>query len=417
VTERYFCNRCRGHHSLTEDLGRAHLAFALDQQEFGQFLDFAATAGSYAYITSNTQKYVRDVQVFEVLGDKFSRSGIFSGREAAANWVHDRLSVNPDNINQFLCKLQGDGAGEVDVLRHINGSLRGLVHRAEFVRDASGHIPSNTPGFDIRVINRFTGEVVERIQVKSNWSTDSRVLRKTIKEFLSNSEYSESLTLSGPNELIKQARQMGVPNKLVVFNDANGNRLSGERLKTMAEEGAQAVEGRITIAGVSEQAVQGAVVGAALGATITSLTSYLAYRRGEITGLEAFKRVGVEASRGAVIGGAMGGLSVLFPPGAIGIGIGIVVGTQVRRIVDIAYGKGAYLEIVQSMGAVEASLGATANGIIVVQDSTRMARAAQKTTVVALRDFAHVSRDTDSMLDRLRAFQGGSEQLCIEETL
>lgn len=405
----YRCDRCGVLHSLNEEVGKAHLAHALSAREFGGFLDFAATAGAHAYITENTQQYVRDVQVFEVLGDKFSRSGIFAGREAASNWLSERVAVNADNVDQVLRRLQGDGAGEVDALRQINGSLRGLIHRAEFITDAGGHIPANTAGIDLQVVNRFTGEVVEKIQVKSNWSSDPATLRQTVAKFLSGSAYDESVTLAGPQELIDQAREMGVPNRLVVVSDVDGNRLSGERLRAMVEDGGGAVDGRITLAGVAERAGQGAIVGAAVAATVASVSAYLAYRRGEISGAQAFRRVGVEASRGAVIGGALGGLSVLFPPGAVGIGIGIVVGAQVRRIVDIAYGKGAYLDLVRSMGAVEASLTSTTTGIAVIQDSTRMARHAQRATVENLLGFAETSDETDDMLSRLRAFQRGGK--------
>ncbi|MBX3245805.1 MAG: hypothetical protein KF901_01340 [Myxococcales bacterium] len=409
MIQAYRCGRCGESHSLSDEVGRRHLAYALSAKEFGGFLDFASTAGAHAYITENTQQYVRDVQVFEVLGDKFSRSGIFAGREAASNWLTERVAVNADNVDQILRRLQGDGAGEVDALRQINGSLRGLVHRAEFITDASGHVPANTAGVDLQVVNRFTGEVVERIQVKSNWSSDPTTLRQTLSKFLSGPGYDESVTLAGPKELIEQAREMGIPNRLVVVSDVDGNRISGERLRTLVEEGGKAVDGRITLAGVAERAGQGAIVGAAVAATIAGISTYIAYRRGEISGTEAFRRVGVEASKGAVIGGALGGVSVLFPPGAIGIGIGIVVGAQLRRVVDIAYGKGAYLDIVRSMGAVEASLASTATGIAVIQDSTRIARHAQRATVESMLDFAETSIETDDMLERLRVFQRGGE--------
>jgi hypothetical protein len=409
MIEDYQCSRCGVRHSLATDLGKRHLSLALSAQELGSFLDFAATAGAHAYITTNTQQYVRDVQVFEVLGDKFSRSGIFSGREAAANWLNDRVAVNADNVDQLLRRLQGDGAGEVDALRQINGSLRGLIHRAEFITDASGHIPSNTAGVDLHVINRFTGEVVEKIQVKSNWSSDPATLRQTITKFLSGPNYDPSVTLAGPKELIDQAREMGVPNRLVVVSDVEGNRLSGERLRTMIEEGGKAVDGRITFAGVAERVGKGAIVGAAISATIAALGAYLAYRRGEISGEDAFRQVGLEASRGAIIGGALSGVSVLFPPGVVGIGIGIVVGAQIRRVIDIAYGKGAYLDLVQSMGAVEASLSATASGVAVVQEATRTTKRTQRATVEAMLSFAETSNETDNMLQRLRAFQRGGE--------
>ena len=410
MSQTYECSRCRSVHRLDSELGQDHLPEALPEKDLSRFLDFTLTAGSYAYITANTQQYVRDVQVFDVLGDKFSRSGIFDGREAASNWLSERMSVNPDNFDQVLRRLQGDGAGEVDVLRKINGSLRGVFHRAEFIKDAAGHVPSNTAGVDLQVVNRFTGEVVERIQVKSNWSSDPAVLRQTLSKFMSGADYDESVTLAGPRELIEQARELGVPNRLVAVSDVDGNRLSGERLRQMIDEGGSAVEGSLTFEGIAERVGQGAVVGAAITATLASIGSFIEYRQGKITGAEAFRRVGVEASRGAVIGGAMGGLSLVFPPGALGIGIGILVGTQVRRVVDVAYGKGAYLDLLNSMGAVQRSIQVTAEGAAVIERSTALASRAQFETLAELREFGETAQETDELLKRLQSFGQGSER-------
>ncbi len=51
------------------------------------------------------------------------------------------------------------------------------------------------------------------------------------------------------------------------------------------------------------------------------------------------------------MGGSLAGLSLLFPPGIIGIGIGIAVGTGLRKIIDIAYGEGEYENILNDMYA------------------------------------------------------------------
>jgi hypothetical protein len=126
-----------------------------------------------------------------------------------------------------------------------------------------------------------------------------------------------------------------------------------------------------------------------------------------MTGAEAFRRVGIDASKGAIIGGAMGGLSVIFPPGAIGLGIAVVVGSQLRRLIDVAYGEGAWKEIVSSMGAVEASVKATAEGVAVVDQATRFASVAQESALRDLVGFAHEARVTDQQLERLRRFRTG----------
>jgi hypothetical protein len=94
----------------------------------------------------------------------------------------------------------------------------------------------------------------------------------------------------------------------------------------------------------------------------------------------------------------------------LGIGIGIVVGAQVRRVVDIAYGKGAYQDILASMGAVEASLKATADGVAVVERSTQFAHAADQTTAADLAAFSQTATEMESALNRLRKFRSGDPQ-------
>lgn len=406
----YRCAECQIEHALESDIGRRHLGKVLTREQFGRGVDFISSAASYGYITENSQQYLRDTQVFDVLGEKFSRSGMFQSTESAQDWLNERMAVNASNMDQVLRRLQGDGAGEVDALRQVNGSLRGLIHEAKFPTGPTGSIPSNQAGFDLEIVNRFTGDVVERVQVKSNWSTNPEVLKETVRDFLSNGAYTTDMTLAGPQELIDVARDMEVPNKLVVVGDVEGNRLSGERLMGLVESGDAATQGALSFQGVAERVGEGAVIGAAVAVTLSAIGNFIAYRQGRISGAEAFKEIAVDASRGAVVGGAMGGLSLLFPPGAVGVGIGIVVGMQLRRIVDIAYGKGAYLDLVRTMGAVEASVRTTADGVAVIERSISWAGEAQRMAEDELVAFAETARETDAMLEKLRKFEKGGEQ-------
>lgn len=377
-------------------------------QDVERALDFAASAGAYAHVTGETQQYVRDVDVFRLLDQKFSRSGMFADREAANTWLRERMAVNADNVDQLLRRLQGDGAGEVDALNQINGSLRGLLTETRFATTAAGEITSNVAGIDLERVNRFTGEVVERIQVKSNWSTNPDTLKKTLDKFVAGADYDESVTLAGPRELIELAKERGLPNRLVIVGDANGNRVSGERLAQMVEDKKAAVDGALTFEGVAERVGQGAIVGAGVAVTVSSVRSYLAYRRGEITAVEAFRKVGRDGSKGALVGGSLAGLSVVFPPGLIGVGIGVVVGMQLRRVVDIAYGEGAYKDLLDSMGSVTASVDVTARGLVTVSETASHARRSQADAVENLVGFATTARDTNAMLAELRSRRASS---------
>lgn len=394
--------------SLLSENGSNHLSSLLSKEESVRALDFAATAGVYGYITNNAQQYVRDVQVFELLGDKFTNAGHFADSNTVQNWVTERLAINPDSNKEMLFRFfQGHGAGEVDAVRHMNGRLLSVLYRAEFPKDALGHIDPTTAGYDFNIVNRITGKVVEQVQVKANWSSDPAAWKATISKLLSRENYSPDHTLALPKEVAKVAKDMGVENRIIAISDVEGNRISAERLTQMAKNGDIATEGAITFQGVTTRIAQGAIVGAAVACGISAIGNYIAYRKGIITGGEAFRRIGVDSSKGAIVGGSLGGLSILFPPGVIGIGIGIAVGMQLRRLIDIAYGKGAYQDIVNSMGAVETSLRYTAQGVAVVEEATSYAYRSQ---IEALKELSHthqLSCEVDNDLDRLKKFEMG----------
>ena len=403
----YKCNKCGQLHDINSAEGIKHLSYNLSREDVQKLVEFTGTAGSYAYITNNSQQYMRDVQVFEVLKDKFSHRGMFDSPEAAQSWVHERLAVNPDNLDQFLRRLQGDGAGEVDAIRQLNGGLKSILFKTDFVRDTSGNIPSNTPGIDLQTVNRFTGKVVDEIQVKSNWSQDPEVLKQTLSKFVNSDNYSPNVTLAAPQEVIDIAKEMNIPNNLVVVGDTAGNRISGERLLEKIKSRDTSVEGVITLDGVAARVGEGAVIGAAVGLCVSAFGNFMAYRQGRIDGKEAFKNIGVDGSKGAIVGSAMGGLSILFPPGIIGIGIGIAVGMQIRRIIDIAYGKGAYEDMIHMMGGVVSSIKTTEEGIATIAKSISYTEMAQKVTLDELKGFAKMAKSTDSMLDKMDSFKNG----------
>ncbi len=402
-----FCARCKRSFSPQDSTAAEHLRHGVDPALIGGAIEFAGSAGSYAFITNNTLQYVRDMQVFSVLQDKFSGSGMFNTPESSLNWIQERLAAGPGGSDAVLRYLEGQGAGEVDAIRAINGSLRGIFFRAEFVKDAAGHINPTTPGFDFHVVNRFTGQVVEHVQVKSNWSTDPGALRQTIRDFLSGEHYSPDITLAGPRELIEQAKEMGVPNRLSVVGDTHGNEVSGRRLQTLVENQDASVAGELTFQGVAERVAGGALIGAGVSLAFSGISTYIAYRQGRISGSDAFRKVGRDASKGAIVGGSLAGLSLVFPPGAIGIGIGVFVGTQLRRLVDVAYGEGAWLEIVSSIGAIEASTQLTATGAVTLASATRSAAEAHRDTIKQLLLIGLQEQSAREDFERLRRFRSG----------
>jgi hypothetical protein len=316
-------------------------------EDFEKFINFSSSALSYGYITNNAQQYIRDLEVAKLLGEKFSRSGIYTNAQNAQNWLNQRLEVNPNNLNLIFNRIQGEGGGEVDVIRAINGSLKGLLYKAEYATNNLGNITNNVPGIDAIIKNRFTGKIVEQIQIKSNWSTDSSVLKQTVSNFLKNENYNENIVLSGPKELIKIAKDMNIKNPTYTFGDINKNKESAERLIKTINKGK--FSSNINFSGVAEKVGKGALIGAAVTISVSAISNYIAYRNGQISMNEAFNNIAIDGSKGAIIGGSLAGLALVFPPGVIGIGIGIVIGTGIRQIIEIAYGKGEYKKILDEI--------------------------------------------------------------------
>jgi len=393
----FFCSKCNKEHHLESPSGKKHLKYAFSKKDIGKALDYTFNAGAYTYITDHTQDYVRNTEVFGTLADKFRSSGIFNSPESIQKW----LSQHSEHTDLVFRRLVGDAAGEVDAIRQANSGLKGLFYRTDFFRDASGHIPSNTPGIDARTVNRFTNKVVEKIQIKSNWSDNPVNLRQTIREFLNNNHNNENITLAGPKELIEEAQRMGVKNKLVIVNSTSENMESGKELVKKIQSGDASLQGHITFTGASERIAKGAIIGVAVTATISSLSNFMSYKKGKITGKEALVKIGKDSSKGAIVGGTLGGLSLLFPPGAVGLGIGIVVGTGLRKVIDAAYGDGAYREIVNSMGAVEATVQSTAEGVAVVNRVNTFSEIAHDFTEEKLNKHDRLSSDTDRKLEGL----------------
>ena len=80
------------------------------------------------------------------------------------------------------------------------------------------------------------------------------------------------------------------------------------------------------------------------------------YRNGEISRDEAFKSISENSLKGALIGGALGGITIFLPGGTIGFiagnAIGVYVNASASNILDEVYGKGAYGAILDSSGYV-----------------------------------------------------------------
>lgn len=325
--------------NVNEDLLKS-----FDSSDMMKFLDFSANAAAYGYITSNAQDYVRNIEVAKLLKQKFD---MFASVKDAQNWINQRMIVNPDNFDQVFRRLQGDGAGEVDFVRYINGSLKGLLYKAEYATDATGNVTNNIPAIDVIIRNRWSGEIVQQIQVKSNWSLDPKTLGKTIDRFLNNKNYDPDIVLVGPQELIDEAAKRGIPNPLKVFKSSEENLNSAMKLKEDLEVG-NFTNTVFSINTINELG-KGALIGGAVSLGVSSIQNYLALKNGDIDIDVAFSNIAKDSARGVVVGVALKGVALLSPPGLVGIGIGIIVGSGLKKIIDAALGKGDFEELVRDM--------------------------------------------------------------------
>ncbi|OQC10712.1 MAG: hypothetical protein BWX75_00341 [Candidatus Cloacimonetes bacterium ADurb.Bin088] len=318
-----------------------------NSEDMLKFIDFSSNAAAYGFITSHAQNYMRNIQVADLLNTKFLQSGIFNTAKSAQEWLNNRLSANPDSINYIYSVLQGHGAGEVDFVRYINGSLKSLLYKAEYATNEAGKIVSNVGGVDLVIKNRFTDEIIQRVQVKSNWTNSARNIKNTLDEFLKNKYYSPDIVLVGPQELIDEARKRGIPNPLRVFNSADDNLKSAEHLQKYVENG-KLTNTVFSVQTLSELG-KGALIGGAVSLGVSAIQNYIALKNGEIDIDMAFTNIAKDSARGAVVGVALKGVALLCPPGLVGIGLGIIIGSGLRKVIDAAFGKGDFEELVRDM--------------------------------------------------------------------
>jgi hypothetical protein len=342
----------------------------LSRKDIKEFFDIASIAGAHETITrgipsvyEGTHQFVRDIETAQLLQKKFPNMP-YDSAEGFKDWLTDRFSGSSQAKANALSRLQGDGAGEVDFVREMQGSLRNLFTKTDFARDASGNITSNYPGIDAVELNRISGKVINEFQIKTLRSEES--INNVLKEFTENAHYKEKITLVGPKELIEEAKNQGLPNPVKVMGSVEQNAKSADALKDKVQSGQMATE--LTTKEVAGKIAGGAVIGAAISIGISSLFNYIAYKKGEINREEMFTRVGKDGAKGAITGGALAGLSLFVPGGIIGIGVGFVVGSVLRRALDDAFGDGVFAETLNLTKSVQANIKLLHNGSIYIAE-------------------------------------------------
>lgn len=348
----------------------SYLKKHISKKDLKEFFDIASVAGALEIITQGipgvyegTHHFVRDIEIAQLLQKKFPNMP-YDSAEGLKSWLTDRLSGSSQAKANALSRLQGDGAGEVDFVREMQGRLRNLFYKIDFARDERGNIISNYPGIDVVEVNRYTGEVINEFQIKTLRTEDN--IKNVLKEFTENAHYNENITLVGPKELIEEAKKQGLPNPVKVMGSVEQNAKSVDALKDKIQSGQMATE--LTTKEVVGKIAGGTVIGAAISIGISSLFNFIAYKKGEISSEEMLSRVGKDGAKGAITGGALAGLSLFVPGGIIGIGVGFVVGSVLRRALDDAFGDGIFAEVLDLTNSVQVNIKLLHDGSVYIAE-------------------------------------------------
>ncbi|ALS25845.1 hypothetical protein IJ21_04130 [Paenibacillus sp. 32O-W] len=375
MSNSYFCNKCRTDHEITSNIGIRHLHHTLSEKDVAYFINISTTIPTYEVISNGipgvfegTDAFVREVTIAQTLQQKFPNVDAFKTVEGLKEWLAEQLQGSNNAAANALSRIQGDAAGEVDFIREMQGNLRSLFTKIDFPRNADGRIVSNNPGIDAIEINRLTGDVVREYQVKTLRSADS--INETLKDFLNNDHYKPTTVLVGPQELIDRAHEMGVPNPTKVMGTLQDNMDSAHELSNKIMHGQLAVG--MTPVSVAGEMLSGVAIGVVVSVTVSGLITYMQYKSEKITYDQMKTKIAKDGLKGAITGGALAGLSLFIPGGIIGVGVGFVVGTTLRRLLDEAYGDGMFGGVLETTKAVHANVKLLNSGTVYIAQLTEM---------------------------------------------
>jgi polyhydroxyalkanoate synthesis regulator phasin len=354
--------------------------------------NFAVVAGEYHLVSSQAldtvaqgvnklvgtnfsyegaRQTARDIQVFQKLNsDSFSGSGVFKSAQSAKEYFRNATEGQLDYLNK---RLAGTGQ-EIDWQNWKNGKLSALWEKASLP-------DGNAVGYDGEVVNRFTGKAVEKVTVKAaQGQTGLYTNARDVAEAIEKGTLSPTdsvFGVEGTKEVLDKALKRAYGKAA-----ANGSAETAERLKSAMEnlkvteqgttqstrESAERLMEKIqsgqagtsaTLRQVGSKMAQGAVIGAAIGLTVSAVSNYIRYKNGELTEAEAFREIGQGTANGLLTGSAMGGVSLFLPAGLLGfvggIAIGIYVNAACGNLLDEIFGKGVFGAILDASGYLHGS--------------------------------------------------------------
>lgn len=370
---KWYCEKCKKMHEDEEMCPKIKSQLAKHPEWLVETANFTTVAGEEVLITSQlldkaaqginklastnlsyegTQQFARDIQVFKRLNEEpFSRSGVFSTPESAKSYFENVLKMsetNPRALSSFEGKLKGYGQ-EVDWARMKQGEVSRLWQKSTLLEN-------NAPGVDGVTVNRFTGKEISRTTIKAskNPMTSNSIGINDVKEAIEKGTATEKDIIFAPEGTEEVAIKAGLKNPVIEKNSTEQINNSNKRLEQKILDG-QATTAP-TLEQVGSKMAQGAVVGAAVAVTVSTITTYVRYKNGELDKQEAFGIVAEDTLKGALVGGAMGAVTIFLPGGVIGFVAGMAIGVYFSKVctnvLDEVFGKGAYGAILNASGYV-----------------------------------------------------------------
>lgn len=410
---KWYCDKCKIVHEENEFCPAIAVQMKKDPQLLHQAADFISVAGQYGLVTSQaldkaakavnqvagtdlafegTQQFARDIQVFRRLNEEpFKRVGYFRTPETAKNYIAEqgKLHLEQNNPYMYLDRKLTGYAQEVDWLREQKGKISSFWQKSQL-------LDGNAAGVDGETINRFNGETIQRTTIKAsvNPLNKNHTNIADVKEAIEKGYATPGDMIYGVEGTRQAAREAGLSNRVVEKNSIEDVRKSNERLRQKMEAG-QAVTS-VKPDQVMQKMAQGAVIGAAIGLTISGIQQYIRYRNGMITRKEAFLQISEDGVRSVLSGGAMAGITIFLPGGIVGVLGGMAIGMYFNKVcvnvLDEIYGKGAYGAILNSSGYV---YGMTCNLESAVQKIAQNSRRIQE----GRKEVLDLYRDTRECFD------------------
>ncbi len=303
-----------------------------DPREAKEFLESLAILGAGAKIFKDGVQYTQDAGYWQFMADTFK--GDFKSVEA----VKQGFLVKPDWME---AQITGKGY-EWDWFNHFRDNPFNIGKVAHLSADANDKI-------DATVRNVFSGHVQD-VQLKARLTDNS--INSALQEI--KDKHAGTLVV-GPEELTAKAKEVSLPHKFESFQSIHEIDTSKQERIQQAEDGNVSIG--VNWDGVLIQVGRDALIGAAVYASVSVVSHFKAYKRGEISGEEYARLVLSGSVKGAIMGGGLAFINIPVQLTAAAVGVGmpvtipvmIVCGYGLRKIIAPVFKEGRYAEIVQNM--------------------------------------------------------------------